>query len=485
MIISTRFCRDIERFFRKEYLLTTHAQIIARWCLEYYKKYKEAPAKKIQDIYFLEKQNIKEADGEIISSFLSKLSTQLEQEESFNEDYILDKGKEYFKKRSLSITTDNVKALLELNKINDAEKEIQKYREIAAKSSGWIDPFLEKEVKAYFQDEQDKSHLLFRMPGALGDLIGDLERGWLFSIFAPVKRGKSFWLQEIAIQATLDGLKTLLISLEMGAHSVKRRVYKRITAQGDQSKIFIYPCFDCIKNQDDSCRKSQRTNNIKLLGESGDKPEYDDKMKYKPCVECRGSRDFIVGNWYITESRDKMKLKTTTKKVKGLRDSMLRNHFRFQSYPAFSANLSQIRTDIEELEYTDNFIPDVIVIDYPDILAPEDSRIVGRERIDDTWKTLKNLASTRHCLVVVASQTNRGSFDKRNVVQTDAAEDIRKLAHVDAAIALNQLPNEKRENVARVALIAERDGEFDQYKSCLVLQQLELGQTCLDSELIK
>lgn len=484
MITSTKFCREIEKSYKKEYLLTTHAQIIAKWSIDYFRKYKEAPFKKIQDIYYLEKQNLKEADGEIISAFLSRLSTQVEQNESFNDEYILDEGKKYFKKRSLSITVDNIKALLELNKIADAEKEIQKYREIAAKSSGWVDPFLEKEVISYFQDEKDKSHQLFKMPGALGKLIGYFERGQLFSVFAPIKRGKSFWLQEVAIQATLDGMKTIFISLEMGTHSVKRRIYKRLTAKSDQTKEFVYPCFDCLKNQENSCRKLIRENNIRLLEETGDKPEYDEKSNYRPCIKCRGSKDFVVGSWFTTISRDKMRSGETVKTIKGLRNLMLKSNFRFQSYPAFSANLSQIKSDIEELESTVGFIPDVIVIDYPDILAPEDSRIIGRERIDETWKALKNLASTRHCFVMVASQTNRGSFDKRNVVQTDASEDIRKFAHIDGGIALNQLPGEKREGIIRVALIAERDGEFDQFKSCLVLQQLELGQTCLDSELI-
>ena len=485
MIISTKFCRDINRLYKKEYLLTSYAQIIARWCLDYYRKYREAPIKKIQDIYHLEKSKLKEADTEIISAFLSKLSDQLEQEESFNAEYIFDKAKEYFKKRSLSITVTNVQSLLELNKINSAEKEIQKYRELAAESSGWINPLLEQEVKKYFQDEQDKSHVLFQMPDQVGKMIGSFERGWLFSVFGPVKRGKSFWLQEIAIQAILENQKTLFISLEMGTHRVKRRIYKRLTAFGekDEGNTFIYPCFDCVKNQNNTCEKNQRDNKISLLNELGEKPGYDDKMAYRPCIKCRGTKDFEVTNWFTSIERDKMKIRNTSKKIRGIQ-RLIGDNFRLQSYPAFSANLSQILGDIEELEYIENFIPDVIVIDYPDILAPEDSHVIGRERIDETWKTLKNIAETRHCLVVVASQTNRGSFDKKNVVQTDAAEDIRKLAHVDAAIALNQLPGEKREKIIRVALIAERDGDYDQYQSCLVLQQLELGQINLDSELM-
>jgi hypothetical protein len=62
------------------------------------------------------------------------------------------------------------------------------------------------------------------------------------------------------------------------------------------------------------------------------------------------------------------------------------------------------------------------------------------------------------------------------------AEDIRKVAHVDVMISLNQLEIEKRRGVMRLAVIAHRDKDFYQLGQCFVLQQLELGQPNLDSE---
>jgi hypothetical protein len=102
-----------------------------------------------------------------------------------------------------------------------------------------------------------------------------------------------------------------------------------------------------------------------------------------------------------------------------------------------------------------------------------------------TWKTLKNLADSYNALVVTASQSNRASFDKKNVTQTDIADDIRKVAHVDGMIALNQMEEEKRRGIMRVSYIAGRDHSFDQRRSCVVLQQLDLGQTLLDSEFMR
>lgn len=485
MIVSDKFCRDLQKAYRKEYFVNPYAQVVAKWCLDYYQKYKDAPSARIQDIFQVEKENLKEADTDVISAFLTKISSQYEQEESFNSDYILDEAKKYFKKRSLKIVTDNVNAYLELNKIDEAAREFQKYRDTVKQNSGWINPLEESEVRKYFKNLQDKSQYLFQLPGAIGEMVGPFERGMLFSFFAPVKRGKSFWLQEIGIQSILERKKTIYIHLEMGEDQAKRRIYKRLTALGEKEGIFIYPAFDCLKNQDDTCTNKKRENKIRLRNEENKKPlEFSEAPGYKVCEICRGTKDFVPDNWFVSERREKMRIGNTVKKIEALR-KMLGNVFRFQSYPAYSANLSQIRADISDLEELEGFIPDVVIIDYPDILAPEDGRMIGRERIDETWKMLKNMAQVKHVLVAVASQTNRASFNKKNVLQTDAAEDIRKFAHIDVGIALNQMPNEKKQGVVRVALIAERDGDFDQFQSCLVLQQLNLGQPNLDSILLK
>jgi hypothetical protein len=63
------------------------------------------------------------------------------------------------------------------------------------------------------------------------------------------------------------------------------------------------------------------------------------------------------------------------------------------------------------------------------------------------------------------------------------SEDWRKVANVDLMVAINQTEEEKRSGCIRVSVIAGREEEFDQKRSCIVLQNLELGQVCLDSEI--
>jgi replicative DNA helicase len=483
LIVSDSFCRDIKSLIRKDSFQVPYIQTISRWVLSYYDKYLKAPQGYIQDIFNVEKNKLTEEYRELISSFLTRLSKDFEND-NFNADYLKDKAILFLKKQSLKATSEKIQALIALDKISEAEQEMEKYKKISKETSKWVNPSADETINNYFEDVARNKNRLFQLPGMLGELIGPFERNWFMAFLAPVKKGKSFFLQEIAVQAFLEKYKVVYVSLEMDIFRVLNRLFKRVMAQAEENAIFIYPCFDCLRNQNNTCRKSERVNNKNgLLNIDGNKPEYSPSIKYRPCTACRGkgTKDYITETWFTTYKRDKLKLKHLKKTVGGL-TKMYGDNLRVISYPAFSANLSEIRTAIDNLEYNEGFVPDVIVIDYADILAPEDSRLLGRERSDETWKMLKHMADSRHCLVVSASQSNRQSFDKKNVTQTDISEDIRKVAHVDMMLALNQTPEEKDAGVVRVSVIAGRDMDFNQFKSCTVLQQLSLGQVILDSD---
>lgn len=336
-------------------------------------------------------------------------------------------------------------------------------------------------------DEYMNSHILWDQIVSI-DNIGQIDT---YDVSVPVNHNfiagdclvhNTWYLQEFAIHALFERLNVVFISLEMDSSRVAKRIYKRLTAFGEEEKNYAYPTFDCKSNQDNTCTLGERTNHIKLLDEKGQKPTFHPDMKYRVCSACRGKKKrFSPDAWFVVHKREKLKIRNVVKKIQGM-EQLFGSNLRLLSYPAYSANISKVKRDIDKLEYIEGFVPDVIVIDYADILSPEDSRQVGRERSDETWKMLKNLSQSKHSLVVTASQSNRSSISKKNITQTDIAEDIRKVAHVDMMISLNQLPDEKRFGIMRIAVIAHREKDFNQLSQCMVLQQLELGQPQLDSE---
>jgi hypothetical protein len=319
------------------------------------------------------------------------------------------------------------------------------------------------------------------MPGRLGDLMGVFKREWLVSYLAPRKRGKTFLLQESGIQAATSGLNVAIISLEMSKNGFGSRVIQRLVAMG-KTKLFFYPCFDCLKNQDGSCKKAKRENHITLADSKGNIPPFSLEIDYKPCTACRGTKDFKIGYWYEPIERPIISKQKIFEQAEGF-VRVYGDRIRLKVYPAFSANLKQIIADLDELEATTGFIPDVIIIDYADILAPEDKRMDLHTRTDETWKTLKQVAEARHCLVLTATQGNRKSSEKRSVVANDTSWDISKNDHVDAQFALSQTPAEKKQGVLRISKTLHRWEEFDENEQATILQNLKLSQVILDSEM--
>jgi replicative DNA helicase len=136
------------------------------------------------------------------------------------------------------------------------------------------------------------------------------------------------------------------------------------------------------------------------------------------------------------------------------------------------------------VELAEGWIPDVIIIDYADILMPEKKDLEGRDKENSTWLALKNLAQSRKAFVATASQGNRASFEMESLQEKNTSEDIRKLAHIDLAAAINQRPDEKIKGITRIAVLNHRWKKFNKSHQAMVLQNYEVGQFHLDSILI-
>jgi len=176
-----------------------------------------------------------------------------------------------------------------------------------------------------------------------------------------------------------------------------------------------------------------------------------------------------------------MKIKLIREKVKSF-TQMYGKNLRIKSYPRFSANIYDIVNELDDLEYSEGFIPDVLVIDYLDILAyPPGSYKSERDFINTTWKMAAQIAGEKNCLVITADQADAPSRGKRNLDQTSFTDDKRKDAHLDMRIAINQTFSEKQRKIARITNLFHRHKYFHPEKEVLILQELSLGQPLLDS----
>uniref|UniRef100_A0A6M3IJZ0 Putative helicase n=1 Tax=viral metagenome TaxID=1070528 RepID=A0A6M3IJZ0_9ZZZZ len=486
LIVSSKFCRKALSMINPQYLEIEYSRIILRWVSEYYKEYQQAPGLHIQHIFESKKIGLSAEIEDLVGSFLSDLSEKYsaEDEEKFNVDYLMDQLREHIRSKNLLRISNAITTSIQTGKIEQAEKEIEAYKSLTKATSKWVNPFDD-----FFIDEvlAEAEEYLFKFPGRLNELMPTgLMRDWLVGFMGPMKRGKSWWLMEVAVQALLTKLKVAFISLEMRDKRVALRIFKRLTALSKEGGMFRFPVFDCSRNQEGSCKMGKRRSMVRLLTQDGFIPSFERAPKnYLPCTVCRGkdSDDFIPASWFTSIRRDPMTLSKLKKGLRGFSDMWgVGNNFRLIAYPAYSANLKNVKADLEELEMNDGFVPDVIVVDYADILSPEDDRDTGRDKYDRTWKTLKGMAGQRYCLIVTATQSNKKTLDSRSVKSSDVSEDIRKFAHVDAMFGIHQTPQEKKRGIIRLSVLGLRDDDFDSTQQITVLQDLSAGQTVLDSE---
>jgi hypothetical protein len=491
MITSASYLRRILKIYNHDYFQIDYAKVIAKWCIEYYGIYKSSPGTHIEDIFNSRKREFQDGQERLAGEFLQQISRAHEERENFNSEYLYEKTRKYFYKRALLIMTERVEAFAQADRVSDAQGIIKSFKSIASDVSPWINPLDDQFISEVFSNMDHNR--LFQLPGKLGELIGAFERGWLVGWLGPMKRGKTFWLFECAIRAAMQKLNVVIVSLEMNAPTNAMRIYHRMTALPDKPGEYLSPVFDCGNNQDGSCSmKERRKFNDVCLFVNEEKPEFSKSMDYRICSYCRdnptlfrkGENPYLAAHWYISSEYKEPFSIEAVRQSKSQFVTQYGSRIRFRPYPAFSASLDDLEKDLETLEFTEGFIPDVIVIDYADILMPPDKRLIERSALDSIWKGLKGMAEKRNCLVITASQSNRGAIKKESMDQTDIAEDIRKIAHVDAMFGLNQQRSERSDMVIRINTLAHRHRASADYRQAIVLNQLDLGLPCIDSEII-
>jgi hypothetical protein len=126
-------------------------------------------------------------------------------------------------------------------------------------------------------------------------------------------------------------------------------------------------------------------------------------------------------------------------------------------------------------------MPDIILIDYADILKPETSALAGVEKEDRTWIALAQLAAERSNVVVTPTQLTKEALDANIIKQKHTARWVGKLGHVDAMYAISRTEKDQNYGVMRVNCLAHRHKEFNPNEQVLVLQSYNSGVVVLDS----
>jgi hypothetical protein len=274
----------------------------------------------------------------------------------------------------------------------------------------------------------------------------------------------------------------------MGEEDQGQRFVQHATALGHHKGMVKIPVWDCGKNQDGSCDLSVRKNLEPIPRNDNGVPTFDEDSEYTPCTYCKTHPDkwlkhYRIASWFDLIPKQETLATHLKKKIAAFNMQYRGGNLKMLNYPRFTATVDDLMADLDELEGSFGFTPDIIIVDYADILL--ESGKDERERLDRIWKKMAGMAGKRKVLVITASQGTRKSLMSKSIQTDQVAEDIRKLAHIDLGIGLNQLvkkedEDERKAMIMRLSVMVKRHGETPS-EECFVLQNLGLGQPAMDT----
>ena len=129
---------------------------------------------------------------------------------------------------------------------------------------------------------------------------------------------------------------------------------------------------------------------------------------------------------------------------------------RIKTYPAKQATVATLSAHCSLLRKLDGWIPDLIVVDYADILKPDRQYDVRRDELAVVYEDLRALATTLNVPIWTACQMNREGSIKVTPALEHVSDSWDKAKTADYIFALAQSETELRNNEMRILALKSR-----------------------------
>lgn len=421
MVTDRTVCSRIAGQWRDDGLFDAPwANLVGGWAVRHLREYGKPLGGQLQAT-FEEWADGTAADGDTIKAverFLRALSDEYErQEPPPASDYLLDCAGKLFNKTRMRRVMDVAADDLDGNRVDKAYDGLACLTRVELGVGSLVKPAEDREAwRQAFDAEQLKP--LVSYPNGMDVFLGrEMVRDAFVSFMAPDKTGKSMWLLDLAYRAV---------------RARHRAVY-----------------FDCGDN-------GQRLLMRRLGQRSARMPKRPGKQRMPVSVDADGNVEYKV-------ARFKRGLEADDGREAFRRIVRGRDVLRLSCHPNSSINVAGIVSVLRDWE-REGWVPDVVVVDYADILAPPAGVRDTLDQIDETWRHLRRLSQEMHCLVATATQSNALAYGGRQRVLGKRHFSGRKtkLAHVDGMVGLYRTPDDERRGITKVNWIVKRDGYYNE-----------------------
>jgi len=128
-----------------------------------------------------------------------------------------------------------------------------------------------------------------------------------------------------------------------------------------------------------------------------------------------------------------------------------------KEYPTKSASTRTISHHLERLKKK-GIKPDLIIVDYADLLRPVKHTSEKRHDLENIYEELRGIAQTIKCPIWTASQTNRSGLNAEVITMEAISEAFNKCFVADFIFSLSRTATDKQANKGRIFIAKNRNG---------------------------
>jgi hypothetical protein len=256
--------------------------------------------------------------------------------------------------------------------------------------------------------------------------------------------GKSWCCVNVGVQGLLNNRRVAHISLEMPEPQVTGRYYQRVFA---------------------AAMRPDKYNKSYL--------EFDERLQRLTGFRTR----LLTPKWSFTETGAMRELKRRISGPWGQRFGNLV----VKSFPSGQLTIQGLEAYLDYLELEEKFIPHVLIVDYPDLMAMDSKNL--RISMGRTFVELRGLAAARNLALFTPTQSGRDTIGGKYTKSGNVTEDISKVFTADQTLTYQQTPAEKVRGLARVMIEHARgvpDGTM-----IIITQSYATGQYALQSAIMQ
>ncbi len=411
---------------------------IAASAIDFIDKYHRTPKKHISDLLEPILTGKDSRKARVYKKILNQIHAS---RKSIDADYVISEVHEFVAQQELKRSVYEAARILQSGASDASEQAVEVLSKGASLKPTVFDPgvFLAdtKRSLRFLKKEWKEKTLRTGIPELDNRFLGPSPGTIQYFIGLP-GRGKTWWCIHLGKEAIIQRAKVCHVSLEISEERMLQRYFQSF--------------FNLSKREGATPEAVLKFEDDRLIA-----------IKKKRNVRARGSLDQRGMRKKLIKKIGKWGTKMENLVVK--------------QFPMGQLTIPMLRSYLDLLESTCNFVPDLFILDYIDLMKLNPHYL--RVELGEIGKDLRGIAVERNFAVVTPTQSSRRGVEKTFITEIDVAEDFSKIATADTVITYSQTKEEERLGLARLHVSKSRDEGAN--ISVLITQNYNRGQFIIQS----